>query len=202
MNYKWLKRVAEISDDYTSIIFHSSFNQKIEPNTLPENLTNLTFGSDFNQKIEPNTLPKLLTTLTFGFYFNQKIEPNTLPENLTTLNFGGCFNQKIDSENLPANLNNINFDWLYVDDYQSKQYIEMVNNIPNYYHVVLFLDGHIFGDSGPKWPIHVVDYKECGWSPDIYVIQNEYIHQIHGPITVLTNKKTYQPYSLAKSARK
>ena len=62
MNYKWLTNIAKISDDHTSIIVRNSFNQKIEPNTLPKKLINLTFGISFNQQIEPENL----TTLTFG----------------------------------------------------------------------------------------------------------------------------------------
>ena len=64
MNYKWLENVAEISDDHTFIKFHSSFNQQIEPNTLPENLLTLIFGRNFNHNLaykililyHPNTL--------------------------------------------------------------------------------------------------------------------------------------------------
>ena len=43
------------------------FNQKIKPNSLPDNLITLIFGYNFNQKIKPNTLPKHLTFLTFGW---------------------------------------------------------------------------------------------------------------------------------------
>ena len=66
MQYNWINNVANMSIDYTIIHFHNMFNEKIEPNTLPDNLTNLIFGRNFNQKIEPNTLPENLTTLTFG----------------------------------------------------------------------------------------------------------------------------------------
>ena len=45
MQYEWINNVADMSSDYTIITFHYNFNQKIEPNTLPENLTNLTFGA-------------------------------------------------------------------------------------------------------------------------------------------------------------
>ena len=78
----------------------------------------------------------------------------------------------------------------------------MVNNIPGYYHVKLFVYENIFCINGPKWPIHIVDYKENEWSSDIYEIQDKYIHPIHGPITVLINKETYQSHSFAKSALK
>ena len=78
----------------------------------------------------------------------------------------------------------------------------MINNIPSYYYVEIFLTQNIFGIVGPKWPIHVVRYKENEWSPKIYEIQDKYKHPIHGSITVLINNKTYQPYSLTKSALK
>ena len=250
MQYEWIKNVAKMSSDYTTIIFNNKFNKKIEPSTLPENLTTLTFGyyfnqkiepntlprnlitltfgstfgscfdqkielnilpenltslifgNEFNQKLEPNTLPENLITLTFGNGFNQKIEPNTLPENLITLNFGWKFNQKIDSEILPSNLKNINFDWICFYPDLIKHNIKMINNIPNYYHFRILLESNIFDIDEPKWPIHVVRYRIRDWPSDIYEIQDKYRHPIHGPITVLINKKSYQPYSSAKSALK
>ena len=78
----------------------------------------------------------------------------------------------------------------------------MVNNIPNYYDLEIFLKYNILSNDGPKWPIHVVNYKERKWSPEIYEIQDKYTHPIHGSIAILINKKTYQPYSFAKSALK
>ena len=224
MQYEWINNVAKISSDYTIIEFNREFNQKIEPNTLPEKLTTLTFGYSFNQKIEPNILPEKITNLEFGWRFNQKIEPNTLPKNLTTLIFGGfnqkiepnilpenlttltfgrIFNQNINSEILPSNLKNINFNWLYFNENEPiEHHIEMVNNIPNYYHVKIFLGRNISGIDEIKWPIHVVNYRENEWPPEIYEIQDKYIHPFHGSITILINKKTYQPYSSAKSALK
>ena len=106
---------------------------------------------------------------------------------------------------LPSNLKNINFDWLYF--YRNdliKHHIEMINNIPNYYHVVILSNKNIFDNNEPKWPIHVVDYKKQKheWSPEIYEIQGKYIHPIYNSITILINKKTYQPYFSAKSATK
>ena len=78
----------------------------------------------------------------------------------------------------------------------------MVNNIPNYYHVKIFLRENIFDIGGPKWPIYVVKYIENNWPLEIYEIQDKYNHSIYGPITILINKETYQPYSSAKSALK
>ena len=187
----------------TTLNFGCSFNQKIEPNTLPEKLTTLTFGDHFNQKIEPNTLPENLTTIIFGGGFNQKIEQNILPENLTFLTFGCKFNQKIESKTLPSNLKNINFNWMRLINYGShKHHIEIVNNIPSYYHVNIFLYKNNFNIDELKWPIHVIDYKEGKWSLNMYEIQDKYIHPIHDSVTILINKKTYQPYSFAKSALK
>ena len=45
MDYEWIKHVAKLSDDRTSITFNDNFNEIIEPNTLPKNLTNLIFGA-------------------------------------------------------------------------------------------------------------------------------------------------------------
>ena len=247
MQYEWIKNVAYMSPDYTTIFFNYDFNQKIEPNSLPENLIsltfgvcfnqkiypnnlpinliNLTFGSYFNQGIDPNTLPKNLISLTFGWEFNQKIEPNTLsenvttltfgnhfnqgidpntlPENLTTIIFGECFNQNIDQIMLPFSLKNIKFNWMNLyTNYPIGHCVKMVNNIPSYYHVEILLKNNIFNINGPKWSINVVNYKEHEWSSEIYEIQDKYIHPKHGSIIVLINKKTYQPCSFAKSARK
>ena len=44
-------------------------------------MTTLTFGIYFNQKIEPNSLPENLTNITFGYHFNQKIDSEMLPSN-------------------------------------------------------------------------------------------------------------------------
>ena len=225
MQYNWINDVAKISSNYTSICFYNFFNDLIEPNVLPENLTTLTFGLKFNQKIEPNILPKNLITLRFGYKFNQKMEPNTLPENLTTLIFGDdfnqkiepnilpenlitlifgkFFNQKIDSEMLPSNLKNIKFNWIYLDENDPiKHHIEIVNNIPSYYHVEIFLKENIFDTNGPIWPVHVINYRKHKWSPDKYDIQDKYTHPHHGSVVILINKETYQPYSSAKSALK
>ena len=98
-----------LPDNLISLAFGYDFNQGIDPNTLPKNLTTLTFGHDFNQKIEHDTLPKNLTTLIFEWKFNQKIEANTLPEKLTTLTFGYKFNQKIEPNTLPENLITLTF---------------------------------------------------------------------------------------------
>ena len=180
------------------------FNQKIESDTLPKMLTSLTFGENFNQKIKPNSLPENLTTLIFGLSFNQKIKPNSLPVRLSNLTFGWNFNQKIDSEMLSSNIKNINFNWLRLNNFITIEQhdIDMINNIPNYYYVNIFLQKNIFNIDGPKWPIHVIDYRENKWSPEIYKIQDKYEHPNHGPITILINKETYQSYSSAKSALK
>ena len=181
MQYEWINNVANMSSDYAIIFFHDIFNENIEPNTLPDNLT----------------------ALEFGYYFNQKIEPNSLPKNLTTVTFDHDFNQKIDLEMLSSSLKNINFNWMCLKKNESiKHYIEMVNNIPNYYHVEIFLTNNIFSIGGPKWPIHAIKYRENEWPLDIYEIQNTYKHSVHGIITILINKETYQPYSSIKSALK
>ena len=147
-------------------------------------------------------MPENLTNLVFGHCFNQKIGPNILPDNLITLTFG-WFNQKIEPIMLPSSLKNIKFDWIaLIKNNLSEQCIEMVNNIPNYYYVEILLRENIFDTNGPKWPIHVLKYKEYEWSSKIYEIQDKYIHSIYGDITVLINTKSYQPYSSAKSALK
>ena len=51
-----------------------------------------------------------------------------------------------------------------------KNYTKMVNDIPNYYHVKIFLTKDIFNEF--KWPIHVIGYKENEWPSAIYEIQN------------------------------
>ena len=106
---------------------------------------------------------------------------------------------------LPSNLKNINFVWLYYINISYdliKYYIEVINNISDHYHMTLFLNKNIFGITGPKWPIHVVDYEESDWSPEIYEILDKYIHPYYNSVIVLINKNTYQPYSSAKSANK
>ena len=84
----------------------------------------------------------------------------------------------------------------------TENYIDMINSIPNYYYVKIVLKNSVFGNNGLKWPIHIVDYIENEWSSEIYEIQDKYIHPIHGSITILINKETYQPYSSNKSALK
>ena len=143
-----------------------------------------------------------LTSLIFGNEFNQGIEPNSLPESLTTLTFGCNFNQNIDLNIIPSNLKYIEFDWINFNKHDLiKQYIEMVNNIPSYYDVKIFLSENILGVD-PKWPIHVYEYDEDQWSLELCDVIDNYEHSHHGNITVLINKKTYQPYSYAKSTIK
>ena len=102
---------------------------------------------------------------------------------------------------LPSKLKFIFFNWRYIKSIPIEN-IKMINNIPNYYHINIFLSDNLFGIDGPKWPIHVVDYRENKWSPEIYEIQDKYHHPFYGFITILINKETYQPYSSAKSALK
>ena len=172
MNCEWIKGVAEISDDCMTIIFHDKFNQKIEPNSLFENLTTLTFGFCFNQKIEPNSLPENLTTLTFGWNFNQKIEINTLPENLTIIKFGRSFNHKIAT--LSENVTNITFNWQYIRRID-QNYVNMINNIPRYYNVILYVDQYfVYKMIGSIWPIHVIKCKEECLPSKIYNVIDNY----------------------------
>ena len=174
--------LGTLPDSITNIKFGYDFNQEIFLNVLPKNLTNLTFGCNFNQRIVPNSLPENLTTITFGFEFNQRIVPNGLPKNLTTINFDEIFNQKIESEMLPPNLFYINFDWVNLGiHYPIEYHIEMINNICSHYCMKILLVKNIFNDNGPKWPIHVVDYTDDEWSPDIYGMVTRYLwngHQI------------------------
>ena len=190
----------------TCLTFGFDFNQGIELNTLPKSITTLTFGDKFNQKIEPNILPKELTFLTFGFDFNQKIEPNILPEKLTNLTFSNL-NQKIDSNILPSNLKHIEFKWFIIPinssgNIEMASNIEMVNNIPGYYDVKIFLLYNILSDNDIKWPIHVCDFEKTRWSSEVYEVIDNYDHSSYGNITVLINKKSFQPYSSAKSTLK
>ena len=122
-------------------------------------------------------ITKNLTTLTFGYKFNQKIEPNILPENLINLTFGYDFIQKIDLNILPYNLKNIEFNWNPIR-INNTSYVEMVNNIPSYYDVKIFIFSYnILDNNNLKWPIY-------------------------DNITVLINKKSFQIYSSTKSAIK
>ena len=83
----------------------------------------------------------------------------------------------------------------------------MVNNISNYYYVKIFLHQYNnftrynFTSDGPKWAIHIVDYKENDWLPETYEIQDKYTYSTYGSITILIIKESYQPYSSVKSAR-
>ena len=81
-------------------------------------------------------------------------------------------------------------------------YVKMVNNIPNYYDVKIFLSVNILYDNGLKWPIYVRNYGKINWPLKLYQVINNYMHPIHGDITILIDKKSYQPYSSAKSALK
>ena len=206
MGYEFNQKIEpnNLPISLTNLIFSHNFNQKIKPNILPELLTNLTFGNKFDKKIEPNTLSDSITTLTFGYFFNQKIEPNSLPEKLTTLTFGYFFNQKIEPNSLPSNLKYIEFNWIWLrDKINISSYIEMVNNIPSYYNVKIFVVKNILGDNDLKWPIYVCNYSKNRWPVELYEMVNNYTHPIYGNIiTIIINKKTYQPYSSTKSALK
>ena len=222
MQYNWINIIANILYNYTSIYFNNIFNQKMEQNNLPENLTYLTFGKKFNKKIELNTLSKNITYLTFGDNFNQKIEPNTLPENLTCLTFGKKFNQKIEPnilpdklssitfgfdfdqniENIITGIENISFDWtsMYHQNIEVTK-INIVNNIPKYYNVKIYLNWNTFSNDLSKWPLHVINYHEDEWPSEIYKIIDNYVDPIYDNIVVLINRKSYEPYSFAKSAK-
>ena len=78
----------------------------------------------------------------------------------------------------------------------------MVNNIPNYYNVQLFMDFHHSTIDGPKWPIHVSYHDKQSWSSKIYDIVKIYNHNVYGSMTILINRETYESYSFAKSTRK
>ena len=79
----------------------------------------------------------------------------------------------------------------------------MVNNIPGYYDVKIYASINIPDiNIDVKWPFHVLYYNETHWSSEIYEVIDNYTHPNYGDITVLINKKSYQPYSSAKSALK
>ena len=207
MDYSWIKYVADISDDLTNITFGQMFNQKIEPNSLPNNLKSLifVFNSEFNQKIKPNSLPNNLSNLTLGWKFNQSMK---------------YLLEKIDS---------INFNWLseYINCRKKDKDLHLINHIPRYFNVRIYVNNNIFNDNGsywssmknnisnyfnaeqqvenhnkePIWPVHVVNYNKLKWSPKIYEIIDKYMDPIYGDITVLINKKSFQPYAHSKSAR-
>ena len=101
-----------------------------------------------------------------------------------------------------SNIKYINFDWITGNPIESINDIGVINNIPRYYNVKIYVKTNIFEKCEPKWPIHVVKYKEKKWSSDIYEIIDKHIDPIYGDITVLINKETYEPYSHAKSTLK
>ena len=135
-----------------------------------------------------------------GYWFNKKIESNTLPEKLKTLTFGCNFNQNI--KNILSDIKYINFNWLTENSTNPKKNIEVINNIPRYFNVKIYVNHNIFQKSKPKWPIRVVNYNETHWPSDIYDIIDKHIDPIYGNITVLINTESYEPYSHAKSVLK
>ena len=147
-------------------------------------------------------MPKNLKTLAFGDHYNHKIDSNILPDNIKTLYFGEHYNQIINVEILPSNLKYIKFNWLGWNSDKYINYFNMINNIPSYYNVVIFVRKDIFENNGIKWPIHVIRYKKKIWSSEKYKIIDKYTHPLYRDITVLINKETHEPYIRAKSALK
>ena len=79
----------------------------------------------------------------------------------------------------------------------------MVNSIPSYYNVKLYLKDNILDNNGPKWPIYVMqNYDTKKWPSVIYEMIDKYTDSFGNDIIVLINKNTHEPYSSAKSARK
>ncbi|EFA78540.1 hypothetical protein PPL_09192 [Heterostelium album PN500] len=101
--------VGLFTDLLEELLFGDTFNQIIEPETLPKCLRKLVFGRDYNQPLVIGSLPNSLETLVFGFKFNQLIQPKILPPNLKELKFGRNFNQPFESETLPPTLRALNF---------------------------------------------------------------------------------------------
>ena len=81
---------------------------------------------------------------------------------------------------LPSNLQNINFNWIDLNEH----YIEMVNNIPNYYHAKIFFKIIILVilDLNGQFMLSVI--KNMNWSSDIYEVQGKYRYPIYGPIII------------------
>ena len=70
----------------------------------------------------------------------------------------------------------------------NKNQIEIINSIPSYYNVKLFLYGNIDNIDDPKWSIHVLNFTKEEWSSEIYNVIDEYKHPKYGNITVLIKK--------------
>ena len=129
-----------------------------------------------------------------------------ISDDCISITFNSEFNQKIDLKILPSKLKHIEFDWIYLlcDKIDILSYVEMVNDIPNYYDVKLLATDNFFGNTSPKWPIHVLwtCYNKSQWSFKLYEVIDNYMHPIYGKMIVLINKESYQPYSSVKSALK
>ncbi|EGC34111.1 hypothetical protein DICPUDRAFT_80130 [Dictyostelium purpureum] len=87
-----------------------NFNSPITAYSLPSNLTSLNVGSTFNQKIEENSLSVVpLKYLEFGLKFNQPLEiEGLLPDTLESLKFNGNFNMNL--LYLPSSLKELSFE--------------------------------------------------------------------------------------------
>ncbi|GAM21967.1 hypothetical protein SAMD00019534_051420 [Acytostelium subglobosum LB1] len=89
--------------------FGNSFDQPINPGSLPSSLTSIHLGYQFNHMIIHGTLPSSLKSLEFSDRFNQCIAPGVLPMSLTKLTMGFLFEQTLEPGALPSSLLELRF---------------------------------------------------------------------------------------------
>ncbi|GAM18116.1 hypothetical protein SAMD00019534_012910 [Acytostelium subglobosum LB1] len=108
--FKYKEHFKSISTTtITSLHLDGTFDQPIEPGTLPPSLQILKMGHMFNQPIRPGSLPDSITMLSWPIQlvsnFNQPFECGSLPASLTDLRMGTAFNQDLTLPGvLPASL--------------------------------------------------------------------------------------------------
>ncbi|EFA77175.1 hypothetical protein PPL_12383 [Heterostelium album PN500] len=84
-----------------SIIFDSTFVQKIEPGTLPSNVKSIRFCSSlFVSPLELGCLPDGLESLELPTTYDKPIQPGVLPNSLKQLNLG--YTRLIPTNSLPV----------------------------------------------------------------------------------------------------
>lgn len=100
---------SDIKKNTNHLIFNSIYNKSIEPYVLSKKIISIKFGNSYNKPIPRHVLPKRLKKLYFGSDFNQVLEEMVLPEYLEELVFGINYNQKLNKNVLPSKLKKLEF---------------------------------------------------------------------------------------------
>ncbi|EFA74916.1 hypothetical protein PPL_11950 [Heterostelium album PN500] len=92
-----------------TIMFHSSFNEKLVRGSLPSSLEVVDFGDNFDQEIPPGVLPEGLLVFTINNrHYQHEIQPGVFPSSIKTINLIN-YSMPIKAGVLPTNLDNLRY---------------------------------------------------------------------------------------------